>query len=182
MKALYTALEPGNPETDFWYYNAPATFHTWRAFSLFDAAERAGLLRWETANQAAVDLADAEPVFVLRRNPAGPLQNNTYLAYWCACASTFLGLDRGPTETTNWKPFEDLFGLAAKTLSRAAGPLDLDRDSEGRPIRDSNGWPLAREQYAKDTTAFFNAFVSAASADTQPPADPAQLDTSTPKE
>lgn len=160
MKAYYKALEPGNPETDFWYYNTPAAFHTWRAFALFEAAERAGFVSWICANQAAVDLTDAEPVFALRRNPAGPLQSNPYLAYWCACASTFLGWDRGPKETTYWAPFEDLFGLAAKTLSRATRPLDLDRDSEGRPIRDSNGWPLAREQYTKDTIPFFNALAA----------------------
>ena len=179
MKAIDKRLEPGNPETDFFYYNAPEELQTWRAFRLFEAAERAGLLSWIATNQAELDFdATAEPIFALRPEPAGPIKTLAHLAFWCACASHYLGLDRGGTQTTFWKPFEELFGQRPKSFSRATGPLDLDRDSEGRPIRDSNGWPLAREQYARATTDFFNALVSA---DSQLPAEPAQLDTSTPK-
>ena len=160
MKADNTPLLPGNPETDFWYYYAPDLFCTWRAFALFQAAERAGLFQWITTNQPAVDFDNAEPNFVLRPNPAGPVRTQTRLAFWCACASTYLGLDRG--STTNWKPFEDFFGLAAKTLSRATGPLCLDRDREG--------WPTGLETYTTEINAFFAGLDgSTAGADTSTP-------------
>ncbi len=52
-------------------------------------------------------------------------------------------------------------------MSRATAPLDLDRDSEGRPLRDSKGWPIAREEYTKEITAFFNALETALNTDNQ---------------
>lgn len=160
METHNSALLPGNPVTDLYYYNTPDSLHTWRAFTLFEAAEQAGFFRWIITNQAAVDFDDDTPDFALRPAPGGPIKTQTHLAYWCMCASTYLGLDRGPTETTYWKPFEDLLGKPPKTLSRATGPLDLDRDSAGRVIRDSKGWPMARDQYSKETIAFFNSLES----------------------
>ena len=112
MKHQYTPIEPGNPETDFFYYNTPDAFHTRRAFELISAAEAAGFLSWICTNQAAVDFADAEPDFSLRRAPAGPLKTRAQLAYWCKKACSYLGLNRG--STTWWEPFEDLFGKGLK--------------------------------------------------------------------
>lgn len=167
METQNKALYPGNPETDFFYYSTPAAFHTWRAYTLFQAAERAGLLQWAILNQAAVDLANEDPDFALRPVPTGPVRTQTRLAFWCACASNYLGLDRG--STTYWRPFEELFGLAPKTLSRATGPLCLDRDREG--------WPTGLEAYTAEIDPFFADLDSEASG-----ADSQQLaDTSTPK-
>lgn len=146
---------------DYWIIAcAPELLCTPRAWALFEAAERAGLFQWIVTNQAAVDFDDAEPNFVLRPAPAGPVRTQTRLAYWCACASTYLGLDRG--STTYWKPFEDLFGLRPKTLSRATGPLCLGRDREG--------WPTGLEAYTAEIDSFFaDLDSSTAGADTSTP-------------
>lgn len=148
METQNNTLQPGNPVTDFYYYNTPDTLHTWRAFALFEAAERAGFLRWIITNQAAVDFDNDTPDFALRPAPGGPIRTLAHLAYWSARASYYLGLDRGPKHTTYWKPFEDLFGKPSKAFSRATGPLDLDRSAEGRPI--------GRAEYTAEIDAFFD--------------------------
>lgn len=153
--------------------NTPGVFHTYRAYDLFTIAVSAGLFTWQNMlgseefeqwlathkPKKALDFALIPQKLVITES--GPIKTQQHLAYWCICASTYLGLDRGPKETTYWEPFEDLFQLPRRTLSRATAPLDLDRDSEGRPIRDSKGWPIASEEYTKEITAFFNALEKA---------------------
>lgn len=149
--------------------NTPRVLHTYRAFNLFIIAVSAGLFEWKSALDSKqygqwieahkplksyLQLAEIPHRLLLCES--GPIKTQQHLAYWCICASTYLGLDRGPKETTYWEPFEDLFQLPRRTMSRATAPLDLDRDSEGRPLRDSKGWPIAREEYTKEITAFFN--------------------------
>jgi len=113
MKPQNNILEPGRPETDFFYYNMPAAFRTGKALELFTAAERAGLLCWTITNQAEMDFdAGAEPNFELRPAPTGPIKTRAQLAYWCKRACLYLGIERGGT--TNWKPFEALFGAGLK--------------------------------------------------------------------
>lgn len=146
MNTQNEMIYPGNPETDFFYYHTPEEFHNLRAFRLFEAAERAGLLCWAVTNQAAVDFGE-DPEFALLPDPSGPLKTQTHLAYWSAKASFYLGLDRGTT--TNWKPFEELFGKDSKTFSRAAGPLDLDR------LPDTNE-PTSNSNYATAVNDFFS--------------------------
>ena len=130
----------------------PETFHTQGAWALFNCAIVSCFLEW-----GIKDLGEGNYRFGLRPSSTGPLKTQTHLAFWCACASTFLGMDRGPTKNTTtkntyWKPFEELFGLPRKTLSRAAGPLDL--------YHDKSGWPNGREEYAAATNAFFNSLDS----------------------
>lgn len=90
---------------DSWNAEAPRILHTAQARQLFGAALRAGILRemWATDEEgltAFVGLAQGEGL------------NRAQLAYWCKLASTYLGIDRGAT--TNWKPFEALFGKGLK--------------------------------------------------------------------
>lgn len=130
---------------DPWFENMPRILHTAAARHLFETAAERGILEYYE------ELGYFKGVGITLPQ----------LAYWCICASTYLGLDRGPTETTYWKPFEKALNQKPKSLSRATRPLDLDRDPEThRPMRDNNGWPLARELYAKDITAFFNALTA----------------------
>ena len=122
--------------------HTPEAFHTQGAWALRLCAQISCFIEWGVKDQGAW--------FGLRPSPTGPLKTQTHLAFWCACASRFLGLDRG--STTNWRPFELLFGLAPKTLSRATNPLCLDRDTEG--------WPIGRDEYTAATNAFFNSLES----------------------
>lgn len=119
----------------------PEAFHTQGAWALLMCAQVSNLLEWGVKDQG-----EGHYWFGLRPSPTGPLKTQTHLAFWCACASKFLGLNRG--STTYWRPFELLFGLPYKTLSRATGPLCLDLDAEG--------WPIGREEYTAATIAFFN--------------------------
>lgn len=140
MKTQYSPIEPGNPETDFFYYNTPAAFHTWRALELIEAAERAGLLAWTTTNAAAVEFLNEAPEITLRPAPAGPIKTRAQLAYWCKLASTYLGIDRGAT--TNWKPFEAMFGKGLK------GTLhDIDYTAQDPES--------ARQEYTRPIDVFF---------------------------
>lgn len=149
METKNRALEPGNPETDFFYYNTPAEIHTWRAYDLFCAAEKEGLFSWICTNQAAVDFCLEDPCFSLRPNPAGPIKSLARLAYWCMRASYYLGLDRGKQHSTYWKPFEDLFGKKRRSLSRATWLLDLSTDERKRPIS-------LNTEYTAEIDAFFD--------------------------
>ena len=140
---FYLPLMPGNSESGLFASRSPETFHTLGAWALFMCAQSAALLRWK------LDTDNDISIFHLAPNPAGPIKTKAHLAYWCIRASTFLGLDRGPKRTTFWKPFEELFGQPRKALSRATGPLDLQRDNEGR-ITQKN------EAYTKEIDAFFD--------------------------
>ena len=145
---FYAPLKVNTIEKKIFATHTPETFHTQGAWALLKCAQLSSLLEWSVK-----DLGEGNYKFGLYPSTKGPLKTQTHLAYWCACASTFLGMDRGPTKNTTkkntyWKPFEELFGLPRKTLSRAAGPLDL--------YHDESGWPNGREEYAAATNAFFN--------------------------
>jgi len=148
MKPQNDILEPGCPETDFFYYNMPATFRTRKALELFTAAERAGLLCWAATNQSTIDNwhlleesgldagPEPEPDFRIQPAQAGPIKIRAQLAYWCKLASSYLGIDRGAT--TNWKPFEILFGKGLKgtlhDIRYTAQDPDDARQEYTRPI------------------------------------------------
>ena len=145
-------LKANTKQKQIFIKHTPEAFHTQGAWALLMCAQVSGLLEW-----GVKDLGERNYKFGLRPSPTGPFKTQTHLAYWCACASTFLGMDRGPTRNTTkkntfWKPFEELFGLPRKTFSRAAGPLDL--------YHDESGWPNGREEYAAATNAFFNSLES----------------------
>lgn len=125
----------------------PEAFHTQGAWALLMCAQVSNFLEW-----GIKDLGEGNYKFGLRPSPTGPLKTQTHLAFWCACASTFLGWDRGKKRSPFWKPFEELFGLARKTLSRAEYLLELDKNAEG--------WPIGRDEYTAATNAFFNSLDS----------------------
>lgn len=126
---------------DPWFENMPRILHTAAARHLFEAAAERGILEYYEELGYFKGVGITQP----------------QLAYWCICASTYLGLDRGPTETTYWQPFEKALNEKPRALGRATARLELDRDPETkRPIRDNNGWPIAREEYSKEIVAFFN--------------------------
>lgn len=81
---------------DRWHAEMPRAFWTAEARHLFKAAEAAGIVAycWE-----------ASAYF------KGEGITKAQLAYWCIKASTYLGIDRGGT--TNWRPFEAVFGRPA---------------------------------------------------------------------
>lgn len=143
FKNFYWPLIKGNSESDLFANHTPAAFHTQGAWALFMCAQSAALFSWK------LDIENKISNFHPWPNPAGPIKTKAHLAYWCIRASSFLGLDRGPKHTTFWKPFEELLGQPRKALSRATGPLDLERDNEGR-ITHKN------EAYTKEIDAFFD--------------------------
>lgn len=116
--------------TDSWNAEAPRILHTAQARRLFGAALQAGILRevWATDEHgrpaAYVGLDRADTI------------TRAQLAYWCKRASTYLGLDRG--NTTNWKPFEALFGPGLKNtlhdIGYTAQAPDGARQEYTRPI------------------------------------------------
>lgn len=78
---------------DSWHAEMPRAFWTAEARALFKAAEAAGIVAycWQAGTYSK-----------------GEGITKAQLAYWCIKASTYLGIDRGGT--TNWKPFEAVFG------------------------------------------------------------------------
>ena len=139
FKNFYWPLIQGNSESDLFVQYTPAAFHTQGAWALFMCAQSAALLNWK------VDIEN-NAFFHLWPTPTGPIKTKAHLAYWCIRASTYLGLDK--VSSTNWEPFEDLFGLPHKTLCRTTGPLDLKRDTQGRIVK-------KREEYTAEIDDFF---------------------------
>lgn len=85
----FIAIDTG----DLWHAEMPRAFWTAEARQLFRSATDAGIVQyiWEAGTYSR-----------------GPGITKAQLAYWCKKASTYLGIDRG--NTTNWKPFEQVFG------------------------------------------------------------------------
>lgn len=143
-------------------YNTPDIFHTYRAFDLFTIATAAGLFSWNNTmeheeclqwitsynHRSARELEEelAQMPHKLVPVESGPIKTQAHLAYWCIRASAYLGLDRG--RTTSWEPFENLFGLPSRSLSRATGPLDLEYNEKGIMIG-------KREEYTAEIDNFF---------------------------
>ena len=101
--------------TDPWQREMPRVFHTAAARHLFTEALKHGILTYYEElgcfyKGANITLAQ--------------------LAYWSMKASTYLGLDRGSTHSQ--KPFEKVFALPPKALTRARGPLQLEYNQEGQ--------------------------------------------------
>lgn len=152
-------------------HNTPGALHTYRAFDLFNIAIAAGLFAWQNTLDSEQHLQWleahkplksvlqlAEMPYKLVITESGPIRTQQHLAYWCIRASTYLGLDRG--STTCWEPFEDLFQLPRRSLSRATGPLDLKRDTRGRITG-------KREEYTAEIDAFFDALETALNTEQQ---------------
>ena len=95
---------------DLWHLYMPRAFWTTEARQLFKAATAAGIIRW-------IDEAETYT--------AGEGITQGQLAYWCKRASTYLGLDKATS--TNWKPFEKVFGTPANELwgTKASLPLRI---------------------------------------------------------
>lgn len=143
------------------FRNTPNVFHTYRAYDLFTIAAAGGWFEWQCMytteqflewikakdfNQTTLEQKLAEMPHRFVPTESGPLRTQTHLAYWCICASTYLGLDRG--STTSWEDFETLFQLPRRSLSKATGPLEIERDSSGRIIR-------KRAEYTAEIDDFF---------------------------
>lgn len=117
---------------DSWNAEAPRILHTAQARQLFGAAIRAGILRevWATDEHG-------QPAAYVGLDRADTI-TRAQLAYWCKLASTYLGIDRGAT--TNWKPFEALFGQGLKGTLHDIGYTvqapDGARQEYTRPIED----------------------------------------------
>lgn len=166
------------PENGLTFYetlfrnNTPGAFHTYRAFDLFTIAVSAGLFEWqrtldseqygqwlEAHKPLKSPLQLAEIPHKLVPTESGPIKAQQHLAYWCIRASTYLGLDK--VSCTCWEPFEDLFQLPRKTLSRVTKPLELKRDTTtGRIIS-------KRKEYTAEIDAFFDALETALNTDNQ---------------
>ena len=58
---------------------------------------------------------------------SSPIRTQPHLAYWCIRASTYLDLDRGGTHNTRWEPFEDIFGMPSRMLSRAMSAPQMNK-------------------------------------------------------
>ena len=142
-----------------YYHNTPAAFHTYRAYYLFTIAIAGGWFMWEKLLNPEQFLQWLEAHKPLKSQlqlgeiphkliipESSPIRTQPHLAYWCIRASTYLGLDK--VSSTNWEPFEDLFGLPHKTLCRTTGPLDLKRDTQGRIVE-------KREEYTAEIDDFF---------------------------
>ena len=101
-KQKYIDLEEAcyyDRDNSTWYCSVDPVFYTDKAYNLFRAAEAAGIL-WLDPNDkwCKGNITKAQ------------------LAYWCICASTYLGMDRASKKghpQTNWKPFEKVFGYPA---------------------------------------------------------------------
>ena len=120
---------------DAWH-ELPREFWTQKARHLFDAARKAGILQ----------LSETGPrMYNYVPNPA---LDWALLAWWCMRASKYLGLDR--KSTTCWKPFEEALGLPRRSLSRATGPLDIDRNE----YKEIVSW---RSDYTREIDVFFAA-------------------------
>ena len=145
-------------------HNTPAAFHTYRAFDLFNIAIAGGWFMWQCllndeqhqqwleANKPLSILKLAEIPYKLAMPESSPIRTQAHLAYWCICASTYLGLDRG--STTSWEDFETLFQLPRRSLSKATNPLEIERDTKGRIIG-------KREEYTAAIDEFFAALEKA---------------------
>lgn len=110
MKATPTIWEAiqieGLPD---WYVEiTPAEFWTRGAFDLFQAAEQAGLIRF-----------DSDYSFSWT---AGANMSKAALAYFCKRASRQLRLNRG--SHTNWQPFEIMFNPQGNPLRLNLHTLD----------------------------------------------------------
>lgn len=92
---------------DSWHAEMPRAFWTAKARALFKAAEAAGIVAycWQAGTYGK-----------------GEGITKAQLAYWCKKASTYLGIDRGGT--TNWRPFEAVFGNpTSNPAGKASTPL-----------------------------------------------------------
>lgn len=112
-----------------WEAETPAILHTAQARELFGAAISAGILR-------EVWASDGNGLIAYVGLDRGPGMTRAQLAYWCKLASSYLGIDRGGT--TNWKPFETLFGKGLKgtlhDIGYTAQAADGARQEYTRPI------------------------------------------------
>ena len=138
--------------------NTPAVFHTYRAYDLFNIAITAGLFEWENqlnteqflqwidTRKPSESKQFGEIPHKLVPTESGPIRTQAHLAYWCLRASTYLDLDNGGQ--TCWKPFEELFELPSRALSRATGQLELKYDEKGN-LKDK------REEFTAEIDDFF---------------------------
>lgn len=80
----------------------PPAFHTHEAVSLF----------LEAIKNDIIEIGEGDHL------TKSPRITKAQLAYWCQQASTYLDLNKGQKEYTNWKEFEKVFGYPGSTPLR----------------------------------------------------------------
>jgi len=132
---------------DTWHAIMPKLLWTPEARRLFSRAAEAGLIVYI---DEATCYCKGEGI------------TKAQLAYWCKRACTYLGLDRGGT--TNWKPFEAVFGwrtLEGKQTTPLKATLQNINYSAQAP---ADAW----QEYLAPIDNFFNSLNDGGKGETQP--------------